>query len=187
MPSASSKSKSAALGKRDRRKLRRLEQQLAKARAEETRRADRLEQAVKAGGARRIERRTKKFDRAHERGERLAAGIAGLLAGSDAPPESSPPTPKAPKPAKPAKAAPAPKPAKTSKSAEAPKPAKAATPAKTASPTAGAILAYCLRDRERVTMQDPRPVTMRNGQPALAGTCPKCGGGLVRAVARDAG
>ena len=49
-----------------------------------------------------------------------------------------------------------------------------------------AVEAYCLRDRTKVVMAAPTPTTMRNGRPAMAGTCPRCGGRLVRAVARDA-
>ncbi len=49
---------------------------------------------------------------------------------------------------------------------------------------AAPIEAYCLRDKAKVAMVDPTPTTMRNGQPALSGTCPRCGGRLVRAVAK---
>jgi hypothetical protein len=52
--------------------------------------------------------------------------------------------------------------------------------------SAAPVEAYCLRDRAKVAMLDPVPTTMRNGQPALAGTCPRCGGRLVRAVAKAA-
>ena len=132
MPKATSRDPSTATSsKRDRRKLRRLERSLAKARAEETRRADRLEQARSSGASRKVEqRRARKVERAHAKGEELEAAIAKLR-------------PKSVEP----------------------------------------VFAYCLRDRERVAMEDPQPTTMKNGRSALAGRCPKCGQRLVRPVA----
>ena len=35
--------------------------------------------------------------------------------------------------------------------------------------------AYCLKCRQKREMQDPTPVTMKNGKPATSGTCPVCG------------
>jgi hypothetical protein len=77
----------------------------------------------------------------------------------------------------PAKAAPA-------KAVPAKAPAKAA-PAKVAAP-AGAIVveAYCLREKKRVQMVDPRPVVTANGGSALSGTCPDCGAALYKLVSR---
>ena len=34
---------------------------------------------------------------------------------------------------------------------------------------------YCVKDRKRVEMIHPHPVTMVNGRPAMAGVCPHCG------------
>jgi hypothetical protein len=34
---------------------------------------------------------------------------------------------------------------------------------------------YCVKERRRVEMINPRPVTMVNGRPAIAGVCPHCG------------
>jgi hypothetical protein len=34
---------------------------------------------------------------------------------------------------------------------------------------------YCVKDREKVEIQNPQQVTMKNGRPAIQGTCPKCG------------
>jgi uncharacterized protein DUF5679 len=34
---------------------------------------------------------------------------------------------------------------------------------------------YCVKDRKRVEMIHPHPVTMANGRPAMAGVCPHCG------------
>jgi hypothetical protein len=39
---------------------------------------------------------------------------------------------------------------------------------------------YCLRDRARVVMRDPHPITMRNGRVGVTGSCPTCGGRVVR-------
>jgi hypothetical protein len=34
---------------------------------------------------------------------------------------------------------------------------------------------YCLKCREKREMQDPQEVTLKNGRPAMQGTCPVCG------------
>ena len=34
---------------------------------------------------------------------------------------------------------------------------------------------YCVKDRKRVEMVNPHPITMVNGRPAMAGVCPHCG------------
>jgi hypothetical protein len=34
---------------------------------------------------------------------------------------------------------------------------------------------YCVKDRKRVEMINPHPLTMVNGRPAMAGVCPHCG------------
>jgi hypothetical protein len=34
---------------------------------------------------------------------------------------------------------------------------------------------YCLKDKRKVEMKDPQPITMKNGKPATVGTCPNCG------------
>src|SRR5262245_17596826 len=96
-----------SIRKRDRRRLRDLERRLAEARAQESRRSSRLEQAQAAGAPRKIERRARKLARARARGERLAAQIAELRG-----------------------------------------------------PAAQAVMGYCLRDRERVEIRDPQPVTL---------------------------
>ena len=52
---------------------------------------------------------------------------------------------------------------------------------------------YCVKDRRRVEMVNPHPITMGNGKPATAGVCPHCGTkifkigrsyGVVEAIAR---
>jgi len=80
--------------------------------------------------------------------------------------------------------------------------AAARTPAKAASQTAGSatadapaeppgavanpapVEAYCLRERKRVRMADPKPVRTANGGAALSGTCPSCGASLYKLVGR---
>src|SRR6266849_1711758 len=39
---------------------------------------------------------------------------------------------------------------------------------------------YCLKDKRKVEMKDPHPITMKNGKPATVGTCPLCGTKLYR-------
>lgn len=35
--------------------------------------------------------------------------------------------------------------------------------------------AYCLKCRQKREMQNPTPITMKNGKPATTGICPVCG------------
>jgi len=39
---------------------------------------------------------------------------------------------------------------------------------------------YCLKDKKKVEMVDPQPITMKNGKPATVGTCPICGTKIYR-------
>ncbi len=41
------------------------------------------------------------------------------------------------------------------------------------------VQAYCVRERVRVTVRDPKPVTFANGRSALAGVCSSCGARVV--------
>ena len=34
---------------------------------------------------------------------------------------------------------------------------------------------YCLKDKKKVEMKDPKPYTMKNGKQATKGQCPLCG------------
>jgi hypothetical protein len=34
---------------------------------------------------------------------------------------------------------------------------------------------YCVKERKKVEIKDPVQVTMKNGRPAIQGTCPDCG------------
>jgi hypothetical protein len=36
-------------------------------------------------------------------------------------------------------------------------------------------MAYCVKDKMKVEVMNPKMVTMKNGKQALSGTCPKCG------------
>ncbi|MEM0029552.1 MAG: DUF5679 domain-containing protein [Candidatus Nitrosocaldus sp.] len=40
--------------------------------------------------------------------------------------------------------------------------------------------AYCVKCRKKVEMKNPTQVTMKNGRPAVKGTCPICGTTLYR-------
>jgi hypothetical protein len=35
--------------------------------------------------------------------------------------------------------------------------------------------AYCVKDKRKVEIKDPQQITMKNGKPAVKGTCPICG------------
>ena len=35
--------------------------------------------------------------------------------------------------------------------------------------------AYCVKCREKREIKDPQETTLKNGRPALKGTCPECG------------
>ena len=35
--------------------------------------------------------------------------------------------------------------------------------------------AYCVKCKSKVAVKDPKDVTMKNGRPAVSGTCSKCG------------
>jgi hypothetical protein len=34
---------------------------------------------------------------------------------------------------------------------------------------------YCVKEKKKVEIKDPKQVTMKNGRPAIQGTCPDCG------------
>jgi hypothetical protein len=40
--------------------------------------------------------------------------------------------------------------------------------------------AYCVKDKQKVEVQNPVQITMKNGKPALQGTCPICGNKVFR-------
>lgn len=43
-----------------------------------------------------------------------------------------------------------------------------------------AVTAYCVKERKKVDMKDPKQVTMKNGRPAVQGICPSCGNKLFK-------
>lgn len=42
------------------------------------------------------------------------------------------------------------------------------------------ITAYCVKDRKKVAIKNPKQVIMKNGKRATKGTCPICGKGVYR-------
>jgi Zn finger protein HypA/HybF involved in hydrogenase expression len=42
--------------------------------------------------------------------------------------------------------------------------------------------AYCVKCRAKKEMENPQQVTMKNGRPAMKGTCPDCGTGMYSIV-----
>ncbi len=38
-----------------------------------------------------------------------------------------------------------------------------------------AVTGYCLKDKKNVEIKNPQNITMKNGKPAITGTCPSCG------------
>ena len=43
-----------------------------------------------------------------------------------------------------------------------------------------APMAYCMKERTRVTIADPRPIVLANGRRAVSGTCSQCGSRVMR-------
>lgn len=140
-----------------RRQLKRLEGQLADAAQTEAKRIRRLE-------------------RARWRRQRLETAVDDAKTASTVRPGEAAPKPKA-------KAAPKPK-AKAAPTAKAPAPK--ATPVAPATSKGQAVEAYCLREKRRVLMLDPKSVVTAKGGSALSGTCPSCGASLYKLVSRTA-
>lgn len=42
------------------------------------------------------------------------------------------------------------------------------------------VTAYCVKCKKKVTMKDPKKITMKNKRPAQKGKCPKCGTTVFR-------
>jgi DNA polymerase II large subunit len=40
--------------------------------------------------------------------------------------------------------------------------------------------AYCVKDKQKVEVVNPTKITMKNGKPALSGTCPICKGKVFK-------
>jgi len=37
------------------------------------------------------------------------------------------------------------------------------------------VQGYCVKCKKKQNMKDPKQITMKNGRPAVTGTCPACG------------
>ena len=147
-----------------------------------------------ADAARTEAKRVRKLEKARWRRQRLEAAVDEVKTASSVAPGKPSPKTKAsaeakapvaaetkvaaePKP----KVAPAPKP---KAAVVAPKPTTAAPPAVA---VGGQVIeAYCLREKKRVQMKDPKPVVTANGGSAVSGTCPSCGAALYKLVSRTA-
>jgi DNA polymerase II large subunit len=46
--------------------------------------------------------------------------------------------------------------------------------------------AYCVKCKTKRDMQNPERVVLKNGRPAMKGTCPVCGTKLLRFVKKGA-
>ena len=42
------------------------------------------------------------------------------------------------------------------------------------------VQAYCMKDRKKVEIKNPKNVTLKNGRPAVQGVCPICGTKVFR-------
>ena len=42
------------------------------------------------------------------------------------------------------------------------------------------VQAYCVKCRAKRDVKDPKETTLKNGRPAVKGTCPKCGTNVFR-------
>lgn len=40
--------------------------------------------------------------------------------------------------------------------------------------------AYCMKDRKKVEIRNPRSIILKNKRPAITGTCPICGTKVFR-------
>lgn len=53
-------------------------------------------------------------------------------------------------------------------------------------PSPAGPFGYCMREKRRVQISGPEPVTLSNGRAAVAGTCSTCGARVVALSARGA-
>ncbi len=42
------------------------------------------------------------------------------------------------------------------------------------------VQAYCMKDRKKVEIKNPRQITLKNKRPAIQGVCPICGTKVFR-------
>lgn len=107
----------------------------------------------------------------------LALGIAARLLGrrGSAPaPSLEPPAPEPIAPQQQATAGAKPKPDKK------PAPKAEKKPKPRAEAGGKGVTGYCVRDKKKVEIQDPKADQTKNGRPAIRGTCPECGGSIFR-------
>lgn len=45
--------------------------------------------------------------------------------------------------------------------------------------------AYCVKCKDKVEIKDPKDITMKNGRPAVNGTCSKCGTKVFKIKAKS--
>jgi Domain of unknown function (DUF5679) len=77
-------------------------------------------------------------------------------------------------------APPAPGPAPPPEPEKAPSPAQAPSKAASESPPGDGVEGYCVRERKKVRLADPRPTKTKNGRDAIRGKCPDCGAEIFR-------
>lgn len=46
-------------------------------------------------------------------------------------------------------------------------------------------IAYCVKCKEKKEMSNEERVTMKNGRPAMKGTCPSCGTGMYKILPKS--
>lgn len=44
---------------------------------------------------------------------------------------------------------------------------------------------YCVKCKSKKEMKEEKKVTMKTGRPAMKGTCPTCGTGMYRILAKE--
>ena len=42
------------------------------------------------------------------------------------------------------------------------------------------VQAFCVKEKKKVEIKNPTSVKLKNGRPAIKGTCPVCGGTVYR-------
>ena len=45
--------------------------------------------------------------------------------------------------------------------------------------------AYCVKCKTKVEVKNPQDITMKNGRPAVTGTCPTCGTKVFKIKAKN--
>jgi len=157
--------------------MKRLGQQLAAAAKTEARRVRKLERA---------RWRRQLLEAALDEARSVSAAASGESAAPEVQPAAKAEATTAPKAkattAPKAKAKPAPKAAPPADVA----PADVATGVVPGTDEAKVVEAYCLREKKRVQMLDPKPVVTASGGSALSGTCSSCGAALFKLVSRVA-